>query len=712
MFKMSFPDIVDLCSDDEHVEVDVKPVKLEPNIIEREIQLFKCHEILQAQYQLSKTHCRTQESEENRDSNALSTAQSSTSILDQGQSPMDDTSLSSTSPICPAPLCRQFWKAGNYDDELGSKVTLQNGKNYLHVHPMFLHSNATSHKWAFGAIAELLDNAVDEIQNGATFVIVDKTSNPRDGSPALLIQDDGGGMGPEAMRCCMSFGFSDKKSKSAIGQYGNGFKTSSMRLGADVIVFSRHLDNGKLTQSAGLLSYSFLRQTGHDRIVVPMVDYEFNTSTSNMEPLHRYGKKHFTSNLSILLRWSPYSTEQELLKQYDDIGYHGTKVVIYNLWFSDDGNVELDFDSDPEDIRIGGDIKQVTTIPAWKTINEQHIANRFHISLRVYLSILYLRIPQNFNIILRGKVVEHHNIANDLKFPEFILYRPQTGGLVEGTVVTTIGFLKEAPQVNIHGFNVYHKNRLILPFWQVVNYSDSRGRGVVGVLEANFIEPIHNKQDFERTSLFQKLEGRLKEMTWEYWDYHCGLIGYQVKKKPRTLVSPHISSHGSPHIAMEKPIGLNQSSPAIGNIKATPPGGAFQHPAATASHCLAGRPSEPITDSQSRSQQGASLKRTEHDHPVEPEKKRHAGIKEIVTDTHSQETQPVDIIANHSKDQEAMTLMQENKKLHAQCLEYEKREKELSVKMIQLRNELREVHNEQARLLAELQHLDAIKDEK
>lgn len=27
---------------------------------------------------------------------------------------------------------------------------LTDGKNYLHVHPMFLHSNATSHKWAFG----------------------------------------------------------------------------------------------------------------------------------------------------------------------------------------------------------------------------------------------------------------------------------------------------------------------------------------------------------------------------------------------------------------------------------------------------------------------------------------------------------------------------------------------------------------------------------
>ncbi|KAK2434838.1 protein MICRORCHIDIA [Trifolium repens] len=86
-----------------------------------------------------------------------------------------------------------------------------------------------------------------KIHNGATFVSVDKISNPRDGSPALLIHDDGGGMDSEAMRRCMSLGFSDKNSKLSIGQYGNGFKTSSMRLGADVIVFSRHLNNGNLT---------------------------------------------------------------------------------------------------------------------------------------------------------------------------------------------------------------------------------------------------------------------------------------------------------------------------------------------------------------------------------------------------------------------------------------------------------------------------------
>ncbi|XP_020959236.1 protein MICRORCHIDIA 6-like isoform X3 [Arachis ipaensis] len=320
-------------------------------------------------------------------------------------------------------------------------------------------------------------------------------------------------MDPEAMRRCMSFGFSDK-SKLAIGQcmdYGNifvvillfsslfifqfghtdenGFKNSTMRLGADVIVFSRHLNNGILTQSIGLLSYTYMMQTQLDRIVVPMLD---------------------------------------------EIGCHGTKIIIYNLWFNDDSNMELDFDFDTEDICIAGDIKrEVDALSSWETLNEQHTANRLRYSLRVYLSILYLRLPESFTIILRGQVVDLHNIADDLQYPEFILYKPHSSD--ESAVVTTIGFVKEAPEVNVHGFNIYHKNRLILPYWQVVSYLRSRGRGVVGVLKADFIQPTHNKQDFERTSLFAKLEHRLKEMTWEYWDCHCQLLGYQ-KKRPKSQV--------------------------------------------------------------------------------------------------------------------------------------------------------------------------------
>jgi hypothetical protein len=41
---------------------------------------------------------------------------------------------------------------------------------------------------------KLLDNVVEDFQNGATFVIMDKIQNPRDNSPTLLFQDNGGGM--------------------------------------------------------------------------------------------------------------------------------------------------------------------------------------------------------------------------------------------------------------------------------------------------------------------------------------------------------------------------------------------------------------------------------------------------------------------------------------------------------------------------------------
>ncbi|GKV36418.1 hypothetical protein SLEP1_g44556 [Rubroshorea leprosula] len=350
---MNRADIVDLSSDDDLGEVDVKPVIVEPSIIGGIVKQ-KHHQKAQAP-KLDRP--RAQESEENRSSIAFSAGNSSNSVLEQGHSPVDDTVVSSVATLSPAPVCRQFWKAGKYDGVLGSKVTLQN---------------------------------------------------------------DGGGMDTDAMRLCMSFGFSNRKSKSAIGQYGNGFKTSSMRLGADVIVFGHHLNNRSLTQSIGLLSYTFLTRTGHDRIVVHLVDYEFNTSKGALDVVDC--REHFVANLSMLLEWSPYSTEAELLKEFDDIGSHGTKIIIYNLWFNNEGKLELDFDSDSKDIRIQGDTKKVG-----RAVNEVHIANQYNYSLR-------------------------------------------------GTVVTTIGFLKGSPQVNIHGFCVYHKNRLIL----VVSYSDNRGRGVVG----------------------------------------------------------------------------------------------------------------------------------------------------------------------------------------------------------------------------------------
>lgn len=428
----------------------------------------------------------------------------------------------------------QFWRAGDYNVQSTQKRTITGGMDHVRVHPKFLHSNATSHKWAFGAIAELLDNAVDEIQNGATYVKVDQIFNAQDFSHALLFQDDGGGMDPECIRRCMSLGYSMKNTNTTIGQYGNGFKTSTMRLGADAIVFTRSACGSSSTQSIGLLSYTFLRKTGQDDIIVPMVDFELPSDHGAPRMLVRSTEDTWAKNMDTIKRWSPYVTETELLKQFDDIGPHGTKVIVYNLWLNDDGILELDFDTDKEDIRLRGGLKPGRSMNAQNELIQSHISYRHLYSLRAYASILYLRKLPNFQIILRGKPVEYHSIADDLKFSKVVIYKPQLGvGMKEVSVATTIGFTKEAPLINVHGFNIYHKNRLIMPFWKVWQDNSSRGRGVVGVLEANFIEPAHDKQDFEKTAVLLRLESRLKQMTLDFWKENCDLIGYQGKSKLR-----------------------------------------------------------------------------------------------------------------------------------------------------------------------------------
>ncbi|XP_042440080.1 protein MICRORCHIDIA 2-like isoform X6 [Zingiber officinale] len=463
--------------------------------------------------------------------------------------------------------CRNFWRAGAYEVRSGvspsARHAAQESSDFdrARVHPKFLHTNATSHKWAFGAIAELLDNSVDEIQNGATFVKVDKVSNSKDNSPMLLFQDDGGGMDPEGIRRCMSLGFSTKRSKTTIGQYGNGFKTSTMRLGADAIVFSRANRGGNVTLCIGLLSYTFLRRTMKDDIIVPMLD--FHIVNGQKTPIILSSQDEWDSSLKAILDWSPFSSMEELLLQFEDMGLHGTKVVVYNLWMNDDGLLELDFDDDDQDILLRDQAYSGGFTRANKEVVHCHVSSRLKYSLRAYASILYMRKFSNFHIILRGKPVEQVSIADELKFIKTITYKPQVGMDGESVSVRiTIGFAKEAPVLGIFGVNVYHKNRLIMPYWKVVQEGSSRGRCVVGIFEANFIEPAHDKQDFERTPLFIRLESKLRQIILEYWKYNCHLIGYQsiditTEKRKLKESEKHSDRHASKvQLKVPTPIGV------------------------------------------------------------------------------------------------------------------------------------------------------------
>ncbi|XP_022865076.1 protein MICRORCHIDIA 7-like [Olea europaea var. sylvestris] len=365
--------------------------------------------------------------------------------------------------------CKQFWKAGDFNDApSGDWQSATGGMDHVRVHPKFLHSNATSHKWVLGAFAELLDNSLDEVCNGATYVNIDMVKSKKDGSKMLLIEDNGGGMDPDKIRQCMSLGYSVKsKMVDTIGQYGNGFKTSTMRLGADVIVFSRCFGGGgkRPTQSIGLLSYTFLRSTGKEDIVVPMLDYE--RRGQEWHKIIRSSAGDWNINVETIVQWSPFSSEADLLRQFNQMKDQGTRIIVYNLWEDDQGLLELDFDTDPHDIQIRGVNRDEKNIQMAQLYPNSRRFLTYRHSLRSYVSILYLRIPPCFRIILRGKDIEHHNIVNDMMMSQEITYRPQPGtdGVPKDAsmiATVTIGFVKDAKaHIDVQGFNVYHKNRLI-----------------------------------------------------------------------------------------------------------------------------------------------------------------------------------------------------------------------------------------------------------
>ncbi|KAK1297803.1 hypothetical protein QJS10_CPB14g00087 [Acorus calamus] len=709
--EMNIASFVD-SHDDNGVEVvDVKPVISDFNSNKWRAQA-EVGTINQLQFQ------KQTEIHQERISNAENTVECGVGTSFHRMPLPDAPSPTSTSSEFSKPLCQNFWKAGAYDPVPSAVNIPRNGQNRLRVHPKFLHSNATAHKWALGAMAELLDNAVDEIHNGATFVSIDKVTNPRDGSPALLIQDDGGGMDPESLRRCMSFGFSEKTLGSSIGQYGNGFKTSTMRLGADVIVFSRcNSKSGTLTQSVGILSYTFLTKVGSDDIVVPMVDYQFDLSGRIKKVFQ--DEKHFHTNLSSILLWSPFASETELLQQFDDIGCHGTKVIIYNLWHNDDGDMELDFDSDIEDILINVTPSLTKTKSIRKALKEQHIGNQYRHSLRVYSSILYKHLPVDFRIVLRGCTVEHHDLTKDLKFREYILYKPQIGKVEAPSVITTIGFLKEAPEVNTRGFNVYHKNRLILPFWQVFRSENSLGTGVCGVLEANFIEPTHDKQGFEKSYVFQKLESRLKEMTLEYWRYHCHLIGYNppIRKRPSESVSarppplpgsfrkqnpdPHISDGATAgthsRILPGRPVMTAVNSPVI----------------KTGTSSMMEQTSVKYQTSQSSSHYGVSGSGGQVIHKDAPESsKRHAVVGASMTPAESSMEIQIDNEARNQQKQEITRLTEVQNELLARCAGFENSVKDLLLRVEQLKRENEDAEIMYQKLLLESKSLEVVKLEK
>jgi hypothetical protein len=68
-----------------------------------------------------------------------------------------------------------------------------------------------------------------------------------------------------------AFGYNTKAETygRTIGKYGNGFKSGSMRLGQDALVFTK--PRGGTTKSCGFLSQTFLKDIAAEEVLIPMV---------------------------------------------------------------------------------------------------------------------------------------------------------------------------------------------------------------------------------------------------------------------------------------------------------------------------------------------------------------------------------------------------------------------------------------------------------
>ncbi|XP_064248846.1 ATPase MORC2 isoform X2 [Passer domesticus] len=260
------------------------------------------------------------------------------------------------------------------------------------------HVPGTTHEFLFGALAELVDNARDA--DATRIDIYTERREDLRGGFILCFLDDGTGMDSNEAASVIQFGKSAKRSPEStqIGQYGNGLKSGSMRIGKDFILFTKK-DN---TMTCLLLSRTFHEEEGIDEVIVPLPTWNARSCepvTDNMEK--------FAIETELIYKYSPFKSEREVMDQFNKIrGEKGTLVIIFNLKLMDNGEPELDVTSDPQDI-------QMAETPPEGTKPERR-------SFRAYAAVLY--IDPRMRIFINGHKVQTKRLSCCLYKPRMYKY--------------------------------------------------------------------------------------------------------------------------------------------------------------------------------------------------------------------------------------------------------------------------------------------------
>ncbi|KAF5907571.1 MORC family CW-type zinc finger protein 2, partial [Clarias magur] len=434
----------------------------------------------------------------------------------------------------------------------------------------YLHTNSTTHEFLFGALAELVDNSRDA--NATRIDIYTEKRPDLRGGFMLCFLDDGTGMDPGEATHVIQFGKSSKRfpESTHIGQYGNGLKSGSMRIGKDFILFTKKDD--KLT--CLFLSRTFHEEEGLDEVIVPLPSWDLKTQ----QPLTQDPEK-YAIETELIFKYSPFKSEEQLFQQFKKIeGASGTLVVVYNLKLMDNREPELDVQTDHQDILMAGtpvegvkperrSFRAYAAVlyidPRMRIFIQGHKVRTKRLSCCLYNPRMYKYTSTRFKTRAEQEVKKADHLAklaeekareaeskaralelklgNDLsKEARTALRKAQdsaTALRAEATRKQAIygskqKALKEPKELNfIFGVNIerrdqdgmfiYNCSRLIKMYEKTGPQLDGGMAcgGVVGVVDVPYLvlEPTHNKQDFADAKEYRHLLRAMGEYLAQYW---------------------------------------------------------------------------------------------------------------------------------------------------------------------------------------------------
>uniref|UniRef100_A0A8C7CKA6 MORC family CW-type zinc finger 2 n=1 Tax=Oncorhynchus kisutch TaxID=8019 RepID=A0A8C7CKA6_ONCKI len=434
----------------------------------------------------------------------------------------------------------------------------------------YLHTNSTTHEFLFGALAELVDNSRDA--NATRIDIYTEKRPDLRGGYMLCFLDDGTGMDPNEATHVIQFGKSTKRTPDSthIGQYGNGLKSGSMRIGKDFVLFTKK-DN---TLSCLFLSRTFHEEEGLDEVIVPLPTWDLLTR----QPITGDPEK-FAIETELIYKYSPFKNEQQLMEQFNKMeGSSGTLVIIYNLKLMDTREPELDVETDHQDILMAGTPSEgvkperrsfrayaavLYIDPRMRIFIQGHKVRTKRLSCCLYKPRVYKYTSTRFKTRAEQEVKKADHLAkiaeekareaeskslsleaklgDDLsKESRVMLRKAQDGSMMLRREAEVKKMIQESKQkalkepkelsfifgVNIEqrdldGMFVYNCSRLIKMYEKTGPQLEGGMAcgGVVGVVDVPYLvlEPTHNKQDFADAKEYRHLLRAMGEHLAQYW---------------------------------------------------------------------------------------------------------------------------------------------------------------------------------------------------